>query len=174
MKKLKEVSLLNDYRTAGLFIPAGQPLEYDLRLNEPWPWKLYTPLGKYFECYSEEQIINCETNLFKFTKELEEFKFNSFSDVTEKNYHIYLKNEINRLADYCDVHNNITETFSIAYDSEKDEFFAFPLYDNKYWTIQGLEFNSIDSAKLFIEILNKNHCSWREYLIKLLKAKRLN
>lgn len=171
MKTLKNVSLLNDYRTDGDCVLKGEELVYNESSDKPW-W-LKNRRGVLVKSFTETEIVDCKTNLFKFTKEPEEFKFKSFSDVAEKNYGVYLKNEINRLVDYCDVHNNITETFSIAYDGEKDEFFGFPLYNNKHWTIQGLRFNSSGSVKLFIEIFNKNHTYWRDNLINLLEQKRL-
>jgi len=163
-KILKEVSLLNDYRTIDILIPAGTPLEYNLRLNPDYPWKLISKFGKYVNSYSEADIINCETNLFKFIKEPEGFVFDSG----------LTKHEFNRLADWCD---------ELSRDVKKDDnyYYSVTLKNNcieTYTSLDfhhiGIRFNSPKSAKLFIKELDKpENLAYKNYFIELFKRTRL-
>lgn len=161
-KILKEVSLLNDYRDYRYFIPANTPLKYSGNYKNNWDMK--TSNGTFVNSYTQEEIMNCKTDLFKFTTEPEEFIFRN-------NIAFTTSDEINRLADWCDERSQAASDKNI-YSIILLNGTLLPYCSNSINS--GIKLNSAESAYLFIEELNKlNNFLYKKYFIELLTKRRI-
>lgn len=163
--KIKSVILADEFNNGLAKAKIGTPVAVEFH-----KYGLYCieGTGIHFP-FSEEQIRENAVGLFAIEYEMEEFEFKKFNkDFPE----IYFCSELNRLADWCE---GQSEKYSYIYSiAVSDSGKLINLCGPMNRIEQGLKFNSLKSAELFITELSKpENSNYKNYFIELLKKTRL-
>ncbi len=165
MRKIKSVKLAKEFNNGVQFVEKGTFL---LKGGDDTTYyiKQVNTINLYFV---EIDIRANKTGLFEIEYEPEGFEFKHY----KTDY--LIKDELNRLADWCDGQCGNDECSNVIYFNTKDNKLTIGTYPNGFNFIEiGLKFNSQQSASLFITELNKpGNSEYKEYFINLLKQTRL-